>query len=219
MIDARDLARHCNALSGGGTLDCGSASGIPCAAGREEYLNADSGWADLPKWMQANADESSLSWTGHGGGAAPTPNPAPTEPDRLRYQESTLLPLLTFSFSDMVDSGARHRLSGSYTACVGERKTSWSFDVAMLPTNFDLAICGQPAPSSAVPNPAPECLAVSESFDDTNEGFDVVLHKDYSWLAYYLIRPKSDEAWNPCDGASADIPFAWQAIIWAPATW
>jgi len=116
----------------------------------------------------------------------------------------------------VLEGGSRVRASFSYDSCPGA-----STDINDLDTtvNFDIGLCGVNVSSGNS-----ECLFFSESLDDSNEGFDVMVPEGagYEQATLYLYGPSVD-GWPDCPdgkGASQSFePYGWAVAWWGPMRW
>ncbi len=108
---------------------------------------------------------------------------------------------------------ARQRGTFAYYSCpTSDRNPSTSVSDLIGPAvNFDFAVCGEAAFGGF------KCLAVSESLDDTTEGYDVVINERFETLSTYVIAPMQ---WEPCDeddgpgSGTAAEPYGWAVATW-----
>ena len=74
--------------------------------------------------------------------------------------------------------------------------------------DFDVALCLKHAD---------ECLVVSDTLDDTNEGFDVLIPPRYHTedLVLHIIKPAAEDI-TPCrgPGGEQDEPWHWASLTW-----
>lgn len=92
----------------------------------------------------------------------------------------------------------RVRATASFYVCTGSDPTIPPGSVAPA-ADFDLALCS---------DTARRCWGISESLDDTNEGFDVIIPEQHTDLTLYLIVPSSGSTCYRSEGE----PYAWAAV-------
>src|SRR5690606_11739087 len=77
-----------------------------------------------------------------------------------------------------------------------DKSQSPSAEDASVAVDFDIALCGRRSD-----NGENECIYASQSLQDTVEGFDIRLPRDYELWSLYVIAPvEGEEPWNwsPC---------------------
>jgi len=112
-----------------------------------------------------------------------------------------------------MNEGTHLRATFSYSSCPGQYEQITN--PLALAVNFDLGVCGWYSNNTKF-----ECIFFAESLDDSNEGFHIVLPRDYDEIGLYLIQPAG--GWSPCvnyEGGMSSTsyePSAWSAMWWTP---
>lgn len=102
----------------------------------------------------------------------------------------------------------------SYEGCPGERTEyeGKGQDRGAPAIDYDLLLCASPE------SPGETCAAVSDSIDDTNEGFDIHTQRAYEELVAYIVKrvdADGDGEWNDPEGCGgAAEPAAWATVWW-----
>lgn len=97
--------------------------------------------------------------------------------------------------SVFLEEGARIQMNLAYNSCPGVELDPYvsGGDDLEAAVNFDIALCGDE-----------ECLIASESFDDTDEGFEVVLPHSFSEWGIYLFF-WSPQYWQACEQPDGEV--------------
>jgi hypothetical protein len=147
-------------------------------------------WVDLPPWTDSEGPSGNNPVTVENWSSVPGHNFA-GQPLRQFTKGGMWMPL---GQPRPTAEGTRLRVTFSFSTCPGASASTVPVagpDVAPA-VDFDLALC---SPSQKV------CEAVSESKDDTNEGFDVVISNNYTDLTLFLVRPKDAKGCDPSSNA------------------
>ncbi len=149
-------------------------------------------WQAIPSWMMSASHDSN-------GNVSPgNRGKGPLKPTVSQYAKLASLGNLS--------SGSRVRATFSFSVCPDASVQA----MKPVPTgDYDLVLCplGQ------------SCLAVSDSFDDVNEGFDVILPgsgQTYSDVQMFVVRPTGTGSCNTAQipGGPAPHPFDPWSISW-----
>lgn len=189
LLNAANVALFC-ASPGPGT-PCKDPTGEPCPTGwavdRGTVGSGDAEWKNLPSIATnpsdflGNAQRSSTYTTG-----------LVRTGTHFRVVRSL----------GAIGAGRRIRASLAYHSCPAQPSAVIAMGspfqgnnvnpmLLKASVNFDLGLCGQ----QVIGGPT-SCVWLSESLDDTNEGFDVVVPVPYASLDLWLIGPR---VWTPCD--------------------
>lgn len=98
-----------------------------------------------------------------------------------------------------VDEGSRVRFNFSYETCPDVLSSPNYNDYSAPAIDYDLAICSND----------PTWCVTSESFDDTNEGFDIITPESFKSLSVLLFRPQGTLGCN-----NLPEPGFWAAYLW-----
>ena len=144
-------------------------------------------WEPLPAWMQsADSGENNSVTVGNSGEVIG----ALKSGQNLRRELFPGVSLGTFRADD------RLRVSLSFMPCPDNGDGSPAVD-------YDLVACSESQQ---------ECFAVSESFDDTNEGFDVIFSQTYADVKVFAVRSSSAVA---CERNGSEWePFGAAGMYW-----
>lgn len=115
----------------------------------------------------------------------------------------SVVPLANFGKEE---AGSRIRMTLSFYTCPQSEPSALVDDVEPS-RDIDLLLCGYDPDQDKN-----ECFAVSESFDDTNEGFDYRLQALYEDVVAYAIFENNVE--QPCEEFGGKDPFAWAWVKW-----
>ena len=133
-----------------------------------------------------------------------------THEQALRQADSQVQPLWQID----PERGARRvRVTFSYYTCPpsdgnGNRIEAEGVNKIEPAVDFDIALCS---------DSAQQCVAVSESEDDTNEGFDVNVPEELQWaedLVVYLIKPQAEEVETCAGPNSGNEPWGSAIAVW-----
>jgi hypothetical protein len=181
LIEASSLKRFCDPP--GSSSDPGQpVDGSFDGTGWESLENTEWDWVS-----EADSDEDSVIRSGE------------TISQGLMESKGALevVPLLQI---DDVDSASRIRFNFSYETCPGQEPGIASYaDYSAPAIDYDLAICSDDQ----------SWCVTSESFDDTNEGFDVKVPRSFKELTVLLFKPAAAEGCR-----TEPEPGYWAGYLW-----
>jgi hypothetical protein len=108
---------------------------------------------------------------------------------------------------------SRVRVTFSYYTCPpgeGETRDFSNVDKNEPAVDFDLLLCSKDAG---------ECAAVSESEDDTDEGFDVRVPDELQQagdVTVFVVKPDASQV-TPCSSAPNGLEPSASAVAWWPS--
>lgn len=199
----------------GQSPDSYAGAGIPLAKAISLYCRDQEGEPDLRIQSGAIDPTDDSEWRPLDEYEFMTPEAFPETPEDLivTHEQGLRSPgAQTRKLWDIGPGANRVRVTFSYYTCPpsdGQDPVELeSVDKTAPAVDFDIILCSEDAQ---------ECAAISESEDDTNEGFDVMVPSELSSaddLAVYLIKPDGSEV-STCEGPhEGKEPWSSAIAVW-----